>query len=86
MMPYLKTETRKEAYGHTWEWREANSMMRAHWKSTKGNLVLVFPPSENVSAWFVNVCDDECYDLIGDDVEARTFAIAVGFTEQDRSR
>ena len=84
MIPNLKTETQKEAYGHTWEWRGSNPTMRRHWKSTSGNLVLIFPPTETISSWYVNVCDDECYELTGKDVEDRAFCVAETYTRQSR--
>jgi len=72
-------------FGYLWKWQEANSTMRGHWKSSKDNLVRIFPPYGSITSWFVTVCDEEKHELTGRDAEQRAFAIAGPFTRQIRS-
>lgn len=82
----IKTGERREEFGCLWEWRDPDQNMRGHWKSVEGNLVLIFPPSDDTTAWYVDVCDEELYEIKGSDVEQRAFASGRGFVHQDRSR
>jgi len=83
-MENFKKKDRTE-FGHKWKWQKADSIMRGHWKSGKGNLVRVFPPCGSVTSWLVTVCDEENYKLTGQNAEQRAFAIAEPFTRQVRS-
>ena len=72
-------------FGHRWEGREANVLMRSHYRSTTGNLVLVFPPSAGITSWYVLVCDDELYEVTGEDAMANAFMTAEAYTRQKRA-
>lgn len=87
---HIKTGPQREEYGQMWEWREPDINMRGHWKSIislatgSHNLVMIFPPSGDVTSWYVDVCDEEWHELCGEDAEGRAFAIGSGFTRQVR--
>ena len=76
--PFFKGEDRTE-FGHEWKWQ------KHHWISSEGNLVRIFPPSDSITSWFVIVCDEERYEIAGEDAEQRAFAVGEVFTRQDRS-
>lgn len=60
---------------------------RPYWESMKGNKVQVWPPLPNDGQWHVYVVDTrEHYNMTGDNVEKRAFAVAEGFTRRDHSR
>lgn len=84
----IKEGDRRKEFEQTWEWRDPDMNMRGHWKSVvehnKGNLVMIFPPSGDVTSWYVDVCDEERYELCGESVEERAFCIGVGFVQQYR--
>ncbi len=84
-MTYPISTTRLVKAGHTWVWREADSCIQGHYKSTSGNLVMVFPPNDQSDSWHVVVEDDETHDFVGDNAEERAFAAAETYTRQQRS-
>lgn len=81
-IPQLNGEIRKE-YDHDWVWENGTvNVIRSHWKSSKGNLVRVYPPSDEIDHWFVTVCDMDGHKFTGEDAETRAFAVAEGYTRQ----
>lgn len=88
--------TRQE-YGCTWRWCTNvlidTARLRDHWRSMSGSVVRIFPPDIADDAWEVAVFDDpgvipeqrDIHTLTGSDAENRAFAIAEGYTRQDRS-
>ncbi len=66
-------------YGHKFIWLANGN----HWKSTSGQDVRVYPPTEKNPDWMVKIPTQErAFPLRGDDVEKRAFCVAEGFTRQ----
>jgi len=83
----MKAGEKKVIRGHSWEWQPGTSLMAGHWKSTSGNLVRVFPAPFPVGlSWFVTVCDEEKLEFSGEKMRLRAFAVAEGYTRQNRTK
>lgn len=81
----LKSIRTLRKWGANWEWVDEDNIRRGHWKSTSGNLVLIFPPDVQYKDWLVSVCDEEVHKIQGGDAEERAFSDGEAYTRQDRT-
>ncbi len=74
-----------------WQWHTQEPGLLPHWKSTRGNVVRLFPPLLELHAWQVVVYDTPgviavSQEITGDDAERRAFVVGEVYVTQDRRK
>jgi hypothetical protein len=79
MIPQVQDREDRIEFGHLFRW---SSLLQA-WTTTSGRLVLVEPPNQFSTLWFIRVPSTKTNQpLTGDNIEERAFSIAEAFSRQ----